>query len=257
MERIILKNKPLIEAIFELRWKIQSDQIDLPPDPNYKLLVGSMHGRFKDEYPFFEQLPTAQIPDTLAAYLVQYRFRAGETQWPIVQLGPGIITLNETAGYRWDEDFSPRIGKTVREFFASYPGDQQPVVQSLILRYIDAVALDHENQSVFEFLRDKMKIQVELLPSLFEQTGIENQPHILDMRFAFRSDNPPGSISLRFMRGKHNEQDALIWESVFESSSGELPQTESGIMGWADAAHTLIRDWFFKLIEGELQQRFA
>ncbi len=257
MERIILNNKPLIEAIFELHWKLPSEHPELPADPNYKLLVGSMHGHFKDEYPFFEQLPTAQIPDALAAYLVQYRFRAGEALWPIVQLGPGIITLNQTADYRWNEDFSPRIGRTIHAFFAAYPGTQRPVVQSLILRYIDAVAVDYENQTIFDFLRDMMKVRVELLPSLFEHTGVTNQPQILDMRFAFPSVNPAGTISLRFARGKHADKDALIWESVFESSSVDLPQGEADILAWADGAHTMIRDWFFKLIEGELRRRFA
>lgn len=257
MSRIILKNKPLIEAIFELRWNLQSEQPELLSDPNYKLLVGSMHGLFKKEYPFFEQLPTAQMPDALAAYLVQYRFRAGENMWPIVQLGPGIITLNETAGYRWDDDFYPRIGRTVHDFFTAYPGQQRPVVQSLILRYIDAVAFDYENQNIFDFLGDMMKVRVELLPSLFEQTGIDNQPHLLDLRFAFRSANPAGSISLRFFRGRHHEKDSLIWESVFESSSDDLPQTGDAILAWADAAHTITRDWFFKLIDGELRRRFA
>ncbi len=257
MERIILKNKPLIEAIFELHWKLPIEHPELPADPNYTLLVGSMHGHFKAEYPFFEQLPTTQIPDALAAYLVQYRFRAGEQMWPIVQLGPGIITLNQTADYRWDEDFAPRIGRTVREFFTAYPGEQPPVVQSLILRYINAVPFDYENQNVFEFLRDMMQVRIELVPSLFEETGVPNHPHVLDIRVAFPSANPAGTISLRFARGKHQNHDTLVWESWFESSDGAVAQTEETILTWATAAHTVIRDWFFKLIEGELRQRFA
>jgi len=254
--RTILKNKPLVEAIFELRLKLQGEHPNIQSDPNYKLLLGSIHSHFKGEYPFFEQLPTTLVPDDLAAYLVQYRFRASEGAWPPIQLGPGIITLNETAGYDWDKDFYPRIGRTVSGFFTVYPGQERPLVQSLILRYIDAVAFDYEHDNVFDFLRDMMKIRVELLPGLFEGTGIDNRPKVIDLRFSFPSASPPGSMSLRFASGQQNGHDTLIWETVFESTGPDLPQTDDAISAWAAAAHTITSDWFFKIIDGELQRRF-
>jgi uncharacterized protein (TIGR04255 family) len=30
----------------------------------------------------------------------------------------------------------------------------------------------------------------------------------------------------------------------------------AGFEGWLDAAHTIIHDWFFKLIEGDLRKEF-
>jgi uncharacterized protein (TIGR04255 family) len=35
-----------------------------------------------------------------------------------------------------------------------------------------------------------------------------------------------------------------------------VPQIEDAIVDWAEAAHTITSDWFFKIIEGELQRRF-
>jgi len=85
-------------------------------DPHYKILVGSLYEQLKEEYPFHQQLPTAFIPDEMLGYLVQHRFRKGENQWPLVQIGPGIITVNDTEGYIW-EDFKNRIERVVNILF--------------------------------------------------------------------------------------------------------------------------------------------
>ncbi|MCX6750116.1 MAG: hypothetical protein NTZ83_01545 [Candidatus Pacearchaeota archaeon] len=51
MEKIILKNKPLVEAIFELRWQLKEIQPGVKVDPNYKMLIGRVYERLKEEYP--------------------------------------------------------------------------------------------------------------------------------------------------------------------------------------------------------------
>ena len=99
MTRIILKNKPLVEAIFELKWKLIQQDTGIYIDPHYKILIGSLYEKIKDKYPFYEQLETARMPDEIAAYLVQHRFRVKENDWPLIQIGPGIITLNDTDNY--------------------------------------------------------------------------------------------------------------------------------------------------------------
>ncbi|WP_367363325.1 TIGR04255 family protein [Mesotoga sp.] len=59
-------------------------------------------------------------------YLTKWRLccsapvRKEQESWPLVQLGPGIITLNATEDYSWD-DFSYRIDRLIENFFESYP----------------------------------------------------------------------------------------------------------------------------------------
>jgi len=108
MGEIILSKKPLVEAIFELRWKLQEPTPGIKIDPNYKLLVGGIYDKIRQSYPFYEQLPTSALPDEIAAYVVQHRFRKATDGWPLVQIGPGVITVNDTEGYTWD-DFIVRI----------------------------------------------------------------------------------------------------------------------------------------------------
>ena len=120
MDRVILTNKPLVEAIFELRWELQEVSPGFKTDPHYPILIGGIYGKAKSQYGFHEKLPTATMPDEIAGYIVQHRFRKGENSWPLIQIGPGIITLNDTEGYVW-EDFEKRIPAVVDMLFDTYP----------------------------------------------------------------------------------------------------------------------------------------
>ena len=60
-----LKNKPLVGAIFELRWQVKEQLRGVRGDPHYKLIIGRLYDRFKKEYPFNELLPSATIPDEI------------------------------------------------------------------------------------------------------------------------------------------------------------------------------------------------
>jgi len=256
MERKILKNKPLVEAIFDLRWKLQEPAPGTKIDPHYKILIGRIYDRVKDEYPFHEQLPTATMPDEIAGYVVQHRFRKDRDKWPLIQIGPGIITLNDTEGYIW-EDFEKRIRRLLDALYESYPNSESRLkVNGILLRYIDAVDFDYENDNLFKFLEEKLKISIYIDESLFEETGVDNLPLSVDLRFSFPSTKPKGAIHLRFVRGKRENKDALIWETMVQSMGDDAPNNKEEIIGWVGNAHSLTDDWFFKMIEGELLRRF-
>jgi len=256
MTRRILKNKPLVEAIFELRWELQEPTPEMKVDPHYKLSVGRVYDKVKDEYPFYEQLPTATIPDEIAGYVVQHRFRKGKDEWPLIQVGPGIITLNDTDGYVW-ENFEKRISHVLDTFFEAYPStDDKITINKSLLRYIDAVSFDYEKEDIFAFLREKMKMNIEIHKDLFEKTEVSRLPLGLDLRFSFPSKEPKGAMHLRFTRGKREDAHALIWETMVESKGNDSPQSKKDITIWVKKAHQLTDDWFFKMIEGELLRRF-
>src|SRR3989338_2714408 len=97
-----LSNKPLVEAILEIRWALQGFP-NIQTDPHYKILLGRLFDRISSVYQKHQPLPAASIPDEMAGYIVQHQLRIRENDWPLVQVGPGIITLNETAAYTWDD----------------------------------------------------------------------------------------------------------------------------------------------------------
>jgi uncharacterized protein (TIGR04255 family) len=256
MIRKVLKNKPLVEAIFELRWNLQAPAPGMRIDPHYKLLIGRIYDRVKDEYPFHEQLPTATMPDEIAGYVIQHRFRKSEEKWPLIQIGPGIITLNDTDGYVW-EDFEKRIIYLINALFEAYPDAKDNLkVNGLLLRYIDATAFDFEKEDIFSFLKEQLKTNINLYRELFEGTEIGMSPLGFDLKFSFPSAKPRGVVHLRFFRAEKRESDALIWETAVQSVTEDAPEALKEIAVWINDAHNLTDNWFFKLIEGELQRRF-
>lgn len=256
MSRRELKNKPLVEAIFELRWNLKETSPGIKIDSHYKLLIGRLYDKFQKEYKFHEQLLAAAIPDEMAGYMVQHRFRKDKDKWPLIQLGPGIITFNETEGYEW-EDFKNQIINVLDNLFELYPDAQENLkVNSLLLRYIDAIDFDFKKDDIFSFLKDKMKINITLYQKLFEKTGIDRTCENIDLRFSFPSENPKGIMHLRFARGKKEGTDALIWETAVRSNAEDAPRVKKNIVKWLAVSHNLTNDWFFKIIEGELLRRF-
>jgi len=253
--RKILKNKPLIEAIFELRWDLSGKAASGERvDPHSKILVGAVYDKIKSEYPFHEQLPASEVPDRFTPYIIQHRFRKSEAQWPLVQIGPGILTLNDTVGYVW-EDFSQRISKLLHVFFDTYPDLENLKPLIVILHYIDSIEFDYEND-ILKFLQDKMRIAVNINEDLFAGTGITLPPFDMDMKFSFFSTTPKGAMDIRIRRGKRLESDVLIWETIFKSKGEDAPKSEEEINVWVNDSHRLTDDWFFKLIQGDLLKEF-
>jgi uncharacterized protein (TIGR04255 family) len=252
----LLGNKPLIEAIFEARWRLQNTGEGAQADPHYSLLVGRLYERLREDYPHHEKLPAASIPDEVIPYVVQHRFRAAEGSWPLVQLGPGVLTLNDTSGYRW-MDFENRMGRVVQAFADAQPSPGFPALSRLLLRYIDAVRFDFSKRDVLEFLRDEMHVSIAMQPQLFADTGVTAHPRAIDVRFDYESSQPSGSIYLRFARGRIQGDDAIVWETAVQSEGESLPSAVCDVTAWATEAHRLANDWFFKTIEGNLRKEFA
>ena len=269
LNRKILKNKPLVEAIFEIRWRLEAES-EIPfidkngkkhptrIDPHYKLLVGRLYDKIKDNYPYPESLPASKIPDEFSAYVIQHRFRKAENMWPLIQLGPGILTVNDTVDYVWEE-FLEKIEKILQILYEIYPkSSENLVINGLMLRYIDAVEFDIEKDSVFDFLKKQLKIEVNLYQKLFKDTNVKKKPMNFDLKFDFQSENPKGLIFLRFSKGYDKDLDkyAILWETVVKSEQKDVPNDLDSIIIWIKNAHNLADDWFFKLIEGELEERF-
>lgn len=246
-----LLNKPLIEAIFEFRWRIPSEE----GDPHYILFVGRLYDRVQPQYPFHQPLPTAMVPVPAAENVVQHRFRVQKDCWPLIQVGPGIVTINDTEGYIW-QDFGQRAKLLVKAIFEAYPEPKQLKVANLVLRYLDAFELDHD-EDMLNYLSDKLKSTVSFPSQLFKDTAVSKHPKVLNVMASFPTERPKGDILVRFGSGRHNDKPALIMELAVRSASTDLPRVPEEFEGWVEAAHKLTDDWFFKFIEGELERRFA
>jgi uncharacterized protein (TIGR04255 family) len=186
---------------------------------------------------------------------VQHRFRTSKGGWPLVQMGPGVMTVNSTADYTW-EDFCPRAVAVVTRLFEAHPKANELTVTHLILRYIDAVEFDYSSENAYSFLSDKLKLGLSLPDSLFEGTGVESRPRVFSWHSAFRCSTPSGVVNIKFATGQREGSPAIVWETTFQSSSDDVPSLPDGFQQWLEGAHEVTGDWFFKLIEGDLERRF-
>lgn len=257
MSRIELTNKPLVEAMLEFKWNLSSPN---PPgfeeDPHYRLLLGRFSEKVEDDYPIHEPLPTVQIPDSMVAHMAQHRFRKSKEGWPLIQVGPGLMTVNDTEGYTWD-DFKQRCNDAVQSLLSSHPAKEEFKAQELTLRYINAVDVDFNQESVFDFLENKMQTRISLPDSLFGNGHVSNCPATFNWQVSFPTDDPVGIVVLRFASGTNRGRPALIWEILAQVTNEHVPAIPDGFSEWLEKAHALTDDWFFKLIEGELKERFS
>ncbi|NCO38439.1 MAG: TIGR04255 family protein [Armatimonadetes bacterium] len=240
----------------EVRWALAPGPPGQQTDPHYKLLLARLFDRASGHYPEHVQLPTASIPDEFVGHVVQHQFRVGSGQWPLIQLGPGIMTLNSTEDYLW-EDFQPRAVSAVEMLYQAHPKPTELKVANLILRYIDAVEFDYRAEDTFAFLRDMLQVDVSLPGNLFETVKVGQRPLHFNWQSSFACDSPKGAVHLNFATGQKSDTPAVIWETTVQSAASDVPALPGTFADWIGSAHTITDDWFFKLIEGELEGRFS
>jgi uncharacterized protein (TIGR04255 family) len=258
-----LPNKPLVEAILEMRWQLapapgqgfaQHGPPGLTLDPNYKLALGRFAAYVEDEFPHYEQLPSASIPDEMASNVVQHRFRVGPDSWPLAQLGPGILTFNDTDGYDWPV-FRDKAKSVVAALGRSYPQNGKPMFNRAVLKYIDAAPFDYFKHSVFDFF-GKLKINSGLAVDFLTPLGVEPSPNSMLWRASFRSSNPAAVLSIQISTALKGTERAVVWETTISSADNEVPTTDEAFATWLEAAHTTTSDVFLKMTEGELYHGF-
>lgn len=261
VERVILTNKPLVEAIFEIKWKLLEVSPNVYTDENFNLLTGILYDNISDEYPFPVNLVPEFVPLETAPYAIRTQFRKQRDEWPLVQVGPGILTINDTESYVW-EDFEKRIAHILKYLYTSFSKLKKEMkIESLTLRYIDSLDFDYNSHDVYSYLQEQLKLNITLTPKLFKPDFIDAHPADLNVDLIFNSKNPPGKVTLKFSTGHRKDpqglmKPAIIWNTVFQSETNLPYDNEEEIIQWVNSAHTVTDHIFFTIIEGELLEKF-
>lgn len=249
----ILTQKPLVEAIFEIRWALTPQTDGTLRDPYYQILVGRLSGEIRSQFPHWEPLPIAEVPEHLVPHIVQHRFRATESGWPVLQLGPGLLTVNDTEGYEWPK-FRELCLFAIDKLKHVYADAKQPLqIAQVMLRYVDADLLTEETPQ--DFLK-KLKVIAKVPDILFENTHVSDELLGLDLQWVFRAHHPKGAAQFRIAQGQKENQNAIIWEIAVISRGTDASDFLTENTDWLEAAHQMTDDWFFKLIDGELLEKY-
>jgi len=259
-ERHPLPNKPLIEAMLELRWDlVGTSQQGLKTDPGFRIFMGRYYDRVRKEYSHVQNLPASELPESVAGYVARHQFWKRENEWPVTQIGPGILTVNETAGYLW-ESFRPRLISAFKALFDSYPTEIAPLrLNQIILRYIDSVPFNPETSQVpiLTFLRDSLHTTVAIDHRLFSDDPNEAEsPLAFNVSLTYRTKTPKGVVMLTQGNGINVDVPSIIWETKVMSSGEDVPNGLQAFETWLDDAHVVSDNWFFTLIRGRLLKIF-
>jgi uncharacterized protein (TIGR04255 family) len=254
-----LANKPLVEAIFEVRWELkQGSQEGLRVDPGFKIFMGRYYDRVKGQYPHVKDLPVSQVPEEMTAHAVRHQFWRSEGQWPVTQIGPGILTVNETDGYVW-ESFRPRLIDSIEALYGSYPTEIAALNASqVMLKYMDAVRFDPAKSPVplLRFLCESLHVAVDVEPLLFSRPEEAQSPEALNLTLTYGLDKPKGTVILRIGNGLKKGNRVVLWETAVVSKGADVPKDIDEFGAWLDTAHDVSDKWFFTLARGSLLQDF-
>lgn len=255
-----LPKKPLVEAVFELRWRLQKRESGEEVDPGFQFLLGKFYDQISDDFPEVENLPAASVPEHMVPSVVRHRFRKLKDGWPLIQIGPGVLSVNDTASYTWSS-FQPMLEKAVDVLLKVYPTKIWPLsfVQAT-LRYIDAVAIEpHDAEGgVLSFLKTHLHTEVSVDPLLFKTDAVASQePGGLQLRLNYPLQKPRGMGVLLFTTGQKDGVPSIIWETLIVSREAHVPNALADFSTWFREAHEITDSWFFALCRGKLLDSFG
>ena len=250
-----LKFAPLVEALFEIKWVLKSTDQGGLIDPGFDVALLRFSECVKTRFKHVQPLDSLKIPKDMAPYLVRYRYRVEEDKWPLVQLGPGVASLNFTEPYDWDS-FLTEARHLVPCILGAYEGFDL-TLSSLLLRYINAEPFDFEEYDVLEFLATKLNTRFR--PPVSEMASHPERIKECNWFLQYQLPEPCETGELRIATGMRGGERNIIWELNVRSTN-QVPQPDGtqnkAIIEWLHLAHKVIEEWFFEIIDGDLLRKY-
>lgn len=235
-----LPKAPLLEVIFEIKWDITNNN-DIV---KFQYLHGDLYSILKNDYPKRENLVPAEVPIDIMKNNVMYRFKK-DTGYPLVQIGPGILTLNTIDNlYFWD-NYRDEIIKVTNSLSEVFPEINQTNL-FLTLTYLDFFEIDIETENVIEFINSNLNLNI-------NQTFIENEnTKEINLTFSYKiGDN---TLILDLRNGNVNNKKGIILQTKLIGNKKKYTNTEQ--LEWLNNAHETCSDIFKKITTENFDNSF-
>jgi uncharacterized protein (TIGR04255 family) len=232
------KSTALLEAVFEIRWELhQIPNTPVRRDPAYPLLYGRLYDRLSKDYPMNEDLPSIQAHPDQTPYVVRHRIRKEATSYPLIQVGPGILTVNHATSYSW-KALQTEIGRAFDALAEFYPAGAHPLnILKVELRYINGFF--YENISPESFLSNRLKVKIEL-PKAIASKPADG----VALNIGYDLESPKGQGMMSFNVGQADNKPAILQQTLIQSLGDHAPQERSELDKWLTQAHTVAKNWF-------------
>lgn len=245
-----LPNAPLKEVVFELKW-----QLTVNPETNQELDMGfdMAQGRFqnlvKGDFPVHKRRLPVGMPLEFMSYHIVHQFWAGEGEHPVLQLGPGIFSQNDTERqYEWESKFLPQLQKSLEYLETSY--GYAPETLAVNLRYIDAIRLaDYEHGGNWlGFVSEALKIRLE---NNFEPLGALKNFQI-NQSFLLENGSELNIVVSNGVEPDTNEP-LLVWQTAVVHE-GNMAWDD--LLSWVAYAHETTHRVFESMTKGDFYDSF-
>ena len=243
-----LPKAPLQEAIFEMRWPLQPDSTGGQlHDAEYRFALGKFQEALKEYFPHHVAKFPDEVPQQFLNYKPAHQFWKAENTWPIIQLGPGIVTVNDTEqNYVWDTTYLPNIKTALAALKESYG---TLAFNTLALRYIDAVRVaDYEKESWEAFVKDNVNFH---FSNKFDTRG--------DLtRFNFEQNfdmSHLGNLNIAISSGVNNKkEDVFIWQTAVTKND---KTNFDELLSWLEEAHQCTSNTFKEFCKKDFYASFS
>jgi uncharacterized protein (TIGR04255 family) len=244
-----LPRRPLVEAILEIKWDLSGKG-----DPAHPLFAGAMAGIVADMYPSQERLPAADVPDEYTPHVVKFRMRPPSAAYPLVQAGPGIVTLNSVDDYSWDtyKNNALHLWDSLQKAYPPFNNGLAPRVNNVILKYINSRPTG--SLSPQQYIEQNLHTAVTLPAGVADhETAGPPVGVALFVNYPLQRSDTTGTV--RIQNGIVNEAPAMLWDLTAEGKFS-IPIDRETFGEWLDYSHGVLENWFFSLVEGILLSEF-
>jgi len=245
-----LARAPLQEAIFEIRWELDIDPgTNQMLDIGFSMAQGKLESIVKSRFPHHVRKLPLNFPDLVLQYQAIHQYWTGpENTWPVIQLGPGIFTINDTdLNYDWQNTYLPLIKEGLEWIYKAYDGKIK--LNFANLRYIDSVKLkDYGFDGKWqEFIAENFNFSFLNTIHKGNLKGIQ-----FDQLFELE-DKSTLHFTMSSGKYRYTDQDALIWQTaVFKNDKFD----KKTLLEWLDLAHGITSDSFKNLTKPVFYETF-
>lgn len=245
-----LKNAPLQEVLFEIHWKLDPiiDQFGLYIDNEFQSAWNRFYLNAIKKFPHYVSLKPPTVSEQFYAWKAVHQLWKAEKTYPIMQLGPGLFTVNDTdKNYTWS-NFRSNIHTGIEWLLESYNINLN--IDFIEIRYIDAIGLNgEENSDLLNYLEQNLNI---VLKNKLELPKPKPSSLQITQRFHLDDDD---YLTISINNGIRNidETDVIILQTSV-NKKGSI--NSSDLISWVDKSHTVCSDLFKKIISNELYERF-
>jgi uncharacterized protein (TIGR04255 family) len=238
-----LKNAPLKEVIFELLWRVPPDHRGVHVDRGFDLAVGKFHHGIAKEFPITRRV----VPPGVNIYPKPvFQFWKGAAIFPVVQLGPGILSVNDTdKNYTW-EDFRSNVTKAIDLLINSYGSTLS--FNICRLQYMDAVDLNIPDEGIEDYIAKNHLTSIKSeykLPGKFKNLSIVQTRELEDASTL--------NVNITTARNNLKKVRSVIWKTQIERKGNT---TSDSVISWLDNSHNNASKVFVMMLNQEYYEHF-